>query len=75
MIVGGMQDNSTWKVSSANANANWENIGGGDGSYSTIGNNGKAVIMSAQLGWTFFHDYENNSTWNRLFIVGSSGNN
>ena len=75
MIVGGMQDNSTFKVNSTNANANWDDIGSGDGAYSAIGNNGKAVIMSAQLGWTFFHDYENNSTWNRLFIGGSSGNN
>ena len=75
LIVGGLQDNSTWKVNSGNSNANWDDIGSGDGSYSTIGNNGKAVIMSAQTGWTFFHDYENNSLWNRLQIGGASGNN
>ena len=82
MIVGGMQDNSTFKVNSTNftgstvsANANWDDIGSGDGAYSAIGNNGKAVVSSAQFGWTFFHDYENNSTWNRLWIGGANGTN
>ena len=70
MIVGGMQDNSTFKVNSTNANSNWDDIGSGDGAYSAIGNNGKAVVSSAQFGWTFFHDYENNSTWNRLQSTG-----
>ncbi|HIN61123.1 MAG TPA: hypothetical protein EYM89_00005, partial [Candidatus Marinimicrobia bacterium] len=50
MIVGGLQDNSTFKVNSANSSANWEDIGSGDGAYSAIGNNGKVIVISWQMG-------------------------
>ena len=74
-VVGGLQDNSTWMVNSENSNADWTDIGSGDGSYSAVGNNGLAIVSSAQSGWTWFHDYENNNLWNRLQIGGASGNN
>ena len=60
-VVGGLQDNSTWMVNSENSNADWTDIGSGDGSYSAVGNNGLAIVSSAQSGWTWFHDYENNN--------------
>ena len=50
MIVGGLQDNSTFKVNSANSSAIWEDIGSGDGAYSAIGNNGKVIVISWQMG-------------------------
>ena len=50
MFVGGLQDNSTFKVNSANSSAIWEDIGSGDGAYSAIGNNGKVIVISWQMG-------------------------
>lgn len=56
-IVGGMQDNGSINTQSTNANANWETLLGGDGSYCAIG--AQSVYVSAQRGQIYRLSYSN----------------
>ena len=75
MIVGGMQDNSTFKVNSANTNENWDDIGSGDGAYSAIGNNGKVIVISWQFGGMWIWNPDTHSGRIPIYLPGGSGIN
>ncbi len=53
-VYGGLQDNGSWKAPSAGpggiGNANWENVGGGDGFWTVPDIDGKTVYSESQGG-------------------------
>ena len=78
LVMGGMQDNGTWK-SNVNSETNvWENVAGGDGAYSAFAFNAQADIFMFQNGRLLIVDYrnpDNNSfgySWSEL-TPGASG--
>jgi hypothetical protein len=70
LIMGGMQDNATWK-SNVNSETNvWENDGSsGDGAFSAIAFNAQADIWSAQKGHVRLNDYRNPFNSSRGYSV------
>ena len=52
LIVGGMQDNSSYKTETTNTTTPWTLLLGGDGMYSAVGKSGSAIIASYQNGNT-----------------------
>lgn len=51
LIVGGLQDNGSFATMSANPDAAWELMTGGDGTSCAVANNQKALYLSAQAGY------------------------
>ncbi len=49
-LLAGFQDNSTWYTNSTDPTASWEDIFGGDGSYSAIADGGRTRYVSSQRG-------------------------
>ncbi|MCX6140790.1 MAG: sialidase family protein, partial [Candidatus Kapabacteria bacterium] len=49
-LVGGMQDNATWTTASANVEAPWTRLGGGDGAYCYFADSGRTQYYSSQQG-------------------------
>ncbi len=49
-LLAGFQDNSTWYTNSTDPKATWEDIFGGDGSYSAIADGGRTRYVSSQNG-------------------------
>ena len=57
LIMGGMQDNGTWK-SNVNSDTHvWENVAGGDGVFSAIAFNAQADFFGYQNGKLYILDY------------------
>ena len=57
LIMGGLQDNGTWK-SNVNSETNaWESVAGGDGVFSAIAFNAQADIWGFQNGKLHIYDY------------------
>jgi photosystem II stability/assembly factor-like uncharacterized protein len=57
LVMGGLQDNGTWK-SNVNSETNvWDNVGSGDGVYSAIAFNAQADIWGTQNGRLHVYDY------------------
>ena len=52
-IIGGLQDNGTWKTTSASGTATWTSLFGGDGAFTAISNGGGSDYVSAQNGLTY----------------------
>lgn len=52
-IIGGMQDNGTWKTTSSSPTATWTSLFGGDGAFTAIANGGGSEYVSAQNGQTY----------------------
>ncbi len=52
-IIGGLQDNGTWKTTSPSGTATWTSIYGGDGAFSAIANGEGSDYASSQNGTTY----------------------
>jgi photosystem II stability/assembly factor-like uncharacterized protein len=50
IIIGGLQDNGTYFVSSQSANVDWRSVAGGDGGYCAIASGGNPYFISFQEG-------------------------
>jgi hypothetical protein len=50
LIVGGLQDNGTWRTSTGNAQTPWTLSGTGDGSYCQVADGGRTLYVSKQEG-------------------------
>ncbi len=78
IVMGGMQDNGTWKSNVNSATTLWENVGGGDGAHSAFAFNAQVEIFMFQNGRIILIDYrnpKNNSfgySWSEL-TPGASG--
>ena len=57
MIVGGMQDNGTWRMVEAR-DRDWEPFGPGDGGYCAIADGARSIYGSAQEGLIFRVEYD-----------------
>ena len=57
LVMGGMQDNGTWKSNVNSETALWENVGSGDGVHSAIAFNAQADIWGSQNGRIQLYDY------------------
>jgi len=60
LIIGGMQDNATWKSNVNSETHVWVNDGtSGDGAFSAIAFNAQADVWSSQKGTSYLYDYRN----------------
>ena len=60
LIIGGMQDNATWKSNVNSETHVWVNDGtSGDGAFSAIAFNAQADVWSSQKGNSYLYDYRN----------------
>ena len=60
LIIGGMQDNATWKSNVNSETHVWVNDGtSGDGAFSAIAFNAQADVWSSQEGTSYLYDYRN----------------
>jgi hypothetical protein len=53
LLIGGMQDNGTYRVNSGNTTASWEDLLGGDGAFCAISANKAYYYVSVQNGQTY----------------------
>ncbi len=54
MVIGGLQDQSTWLSDGDPIDPEWHMVGGDyDGSYCAIVDGGRSVYLSVQFGWTY----------------------
>jgi hypothetical protein len=77
-IIGGKQDNGTYRGVSASSTASWQKIFGGDGSYCAISSAGNPYYVSAQNGLVYRLTLNadgsyNLSNWTRVDPQGGSG--
>jgi photosystem II stability/assembly factor-like uncharacterized protein len=57
LVMGGLQDNGTWKSNVNSETTLWENVGSGDGVFSAIAFNAQADIWGTQNGRLHIYDY------------------
>ncbi len=57
-IVGGTQDNGTWRGNSVEANASWTYTGSGDGAFAGVANDGSFLVVSKQSGRVYRVDLD-----------------
>lgn len=50
MMVGGTQDNGTWRNNSPDSDAPWTYSSSGDGAYAAVANDGSYIVVSKQSG-------------------------
>lgn len=62
LIVGGLQDNGTWRTSTDNALAPWSLTGTGDGSFCQVANGGRTLYVSKQNGKVYRVELDENGT-------------
>ncbi len=77
-IVGGKQDNGTYRGVSSNSTAAWQNVFSGDGAFCAISSTGNPYYISAQNGLVYrlFLNADgsyNLSNWTRVDPQGGSG--
>lgn len=77
-IIGGMQDNGTYRTVSSSGTANWQNVFGGDGAYCAIASAGNPHYISSQNGFTYRLTLNadgsyNTTNWTRVDPQGGSG--
>ncbi|MCS6989206.1 MAG: T9SS type A sorting domain-containing protein [Chloroherpetonaceae bacterium] len=77
-IIGGKQDNGTYRTVSSSSTANWQSILGGDGAYCAIAASGNPHYVSSQNGFTLrlTLDAAGNydpTNWTRVDPQGGSG--
>lgn len=77
-IIGGKQDNGTYRGVSSSSTAAWQNIFGGDGSFCAISSTGNPYYVSAQNGLVYRLTLNadgsyNLSNWTRVDPQGGSG--
>ncbi len=75
-LIAGFQDNSTWYTNSTDGTAPWEDLFGGDGSYSAIADNGSTRYVSSQLGNIIRFNYNEegeNIGFTRITPAGATG--
>jgi len=64
-IIGGKQDNGTYRGVSASSTASWQEIFGGDGSYCAISSAGNPYYVSAQNGVVYRLTLDANGNYNQ----------
>ena len=57
LVIGGMQDNGTWKTEIKNETTSWEYQWGGDGAFTAVGFNANILMTSFQYGKVFLLDF------------------
>lgn len=57
-VIGGMQDNGTWFTNTLEFDSSWVEIGGGDGMYCAITENGEFYITCTQNGKMFLKEID-----------------
>ena len=57
LVIGGMQDNGTWKTEIKNETTPWEFQWGGDGAFTAVGFNANILMTSFQYGKVFLLDF------------------
>ena len=62
IIVAGFQDNGTWRTDNSFGTASWYSVGGGDGAYCAVINNGNEYYQSSQNG-TVYRNWLDAGTW------------
>jgi photosystem II stability/assembly factor-like uncharacterized protein len=77
-IVGGKQDNGTYRGVSSSGSAAWQNVFSGDGSFCAISSSGNPYYISAQNGLIYRLSLNadgsyNLSNWTRVDPQGGSG--
>ncbi len=75
-LVAGFQDNSTWYTNSTDPRADWEDLFGGDGSYSAIADGGLTRYVSSQRGNIFRFNYDeegNFASFTKVTPAGAAG--
>ena len=59
LVIGGMQDNGTWKSETNDEKTVWEEIYSGDGGYNGVAFNANILTYSTQEGNLYLKDYRN----------------
>jgi hypothetical protein len=75
-IIGGKQDNGTYRTTSTSGAANWQNILSGDGAFCAVSSSGNPYYVSAQNGVIYRTTLDANgvwSNWTRITPTGASG--
>lgn len=75
-IISGFQDNGSWTTDDSNGTVDWLNIGGGDGAYCAIGDNGNSHYSSSQNGTVYRDWYDNVAKewkWTEVDPEGATG--
>lgn len=68
-IVGGLQDNGSWKTTSTSVTTPWSSMLGGDGAFTAIANGGTSEYVSSQNGRTYRFAGAN---WTRVDPAGGT---
>ena len=58
MLVGGTQDNGSWRNNSPDSDASWIYSSSGDGAYAAVANDGSYVVVSKQSGRVYRVDLD-----------------
>ncbi len=62
VIVAGFQDNGSWRTDNTFGTASWFNVGGGDGAYCAVINEGNEYYQSSQNG-TVYRNWLDAGSW------------
>lgn len=62
IIVAGFQDNGSWRTDNSFGTASWVSVGGGDGAYCAVINNGNEYYQSSQNG-TVYRNWLEGGAW------------
>ncbi|MEM9666805.1 MAG: PKD domain-containing protein, partial [Bacteroidota bacterium] len=60
-IIGGLQDNGTWRTDAVNGTSPWSSVFGGDGSYTALVPGGNPFYVSSQNGAVIRADIQGNN--------------
>ncbi|MBH11133.1 MAG: hypothetical protein CMG74_12445 [Candidatus Marinimicrobia bacterium] len=72
LVMGGLQDNGTWKSNVDSETHLWESVAGGDGAFSAFAFNAKVRLWSYQNGKVYLEDFRNGGyNWIRLTPAAS----
>jgi hypothetical protein len=63
LVMGGLQDNGTWKSEVNKETTVWESIHSGDGAYNGVAFNANILTYSHQNGNVYLSDYRNPFDW------------
>jgi len=63
LVIGGLQDNGTWKSETNDEKTVWESIHSGDGAYNGVAFNANILLYSHQNGNVYLSDYRNPFSW------------
>ena len=63
LVMGGLQDNGTWKSEANDEKTVWESVHSGDGAYNGVAFNANVLLYSHQNGNVYLSDYRNPFNW------------